>query len=108
MCKTDLCISSLFTLQMAHFYSIHIFEDSDYDNDIGYFKLYTTFEKACDAMDKMILEYIARLDPVVMSDFVFDEPDREPLRKEIETRDWVRYYYLDTAKFTICKATVVE
>lgn len=97
-----------FLNKMATFYSIHIFEDSDYDNDNGYFELYSTFEKACDAMDKLILEYIARMDRVVMSDFVFDEPDRGPLRKEIETRYWVRYYCLDTAKFTICKATVVE
>lgn len=93
---------------MATFYSVHIFEDSDYDNDIGYFKLYTTFEKACDAMDKKILDYIARMDRVVISDLVFDAPDREPLRKEMETRDWVRYYYLNDRKFTICKATVVE
>ena len=84
-----------------------MFEDYELQNDDGYFALYSTFDKACDAMDKMILAYIARMDRVVISDLVFDEPDREPLRKEIETRDWVRYYYLDDKKFTICKSTVV-
>jgi hypothetical protein len=89
---------------MTHFYSIHIFEDYELQNDDGYFELYSTFDKACDAMNKMILEYIARIDRVV----VFDEPDRESLRKEIDTNYWVRYYYLQDKKFTICKSTVVE
>lgn len=103
-------MSCIFTLQMTHFYSIHAFreEDADFEDEDGFFALYSTFDKACDAMDKMILAYIARIDRVVISDLVFDEPDREPLRREIETRDWVRYYYLNDRKFTICKATVVE
>lgn len=94
---------------MAHFYSIHVFpdEDADFEGEYGYFALYSTFDKACDAMNKMILDYIARMDRVVMSVLVFDEPDRERLRKEIETVYWIHYYYLDDKKFTICKATVV-
>jgi hypothetical protein len=95
---------------MTHFYSIHVFrdEDVDFEGEYGYFTLYSTFDKACDAMDKMILDYIARLDKAVISDLVFDKPDREPLRKEMETKDWVRYCYLNDRKFTICKSTVVE
>lgn len=93
---------------MTTFYSIHMFVDYELQNDTGYFELYSTFEKACDAMDKMILEYIKDMDRVVMTDLVFDEPDREPLRKELENCGWVRYYYLGDKKFTICKATVVE
>lgn len=101
-------MSCLFTLpyRMAHFYTIHRFEENsmfEFD-DSGYFTLYSTFDKACDAMNKMILDYIAQMDWIV----VFDEPDREPLRKEIETQEWTRYYYLGDNRFTICKATVVE
>ncbi len=92
---------------MTTFYSIHAYnpesrnpgEDKIHDGI-----LYTTFEKACDAMNKMILDYIAQMDWIV----VFDEPDREPLRKEIEMQEWTRYYYLGDNRFTICKATVVE
>ena len=108
--KTDWYMYCIFTLQMTTFYSIHAFreEDADFEDEDGFFALYSTFEKACDAMDKKILDYIARMDRVVISDLVFDPPDREPLRKEMETKDWVRYSYLNDRKFTICKATVVE
>lgn len=93
---------------MATFYSIHAFDEDDMDNDSGYFDLYSTFDKACDAMDKKILEMLKEYDRVVISDFVFDPPDREELKKEIEKNNWVRYYRILFKKFTICKATVVE
>lgn len=79
-------MSCLFTLQMATFYSIHAFDEDDMDNDSGYFDLYSTFDKACDAMDKKILEMLKEYDKVVISDFVFDPPDREELKRRWKRR----------------------
>ena len=77
---------------MSVFYSIHAYDqESRYraaedriDNGI----LYTTFEQACDAIEKKIQ---AHIDDVKMLE-VYVQPNREEKKKEIDDKSYVHYY----------------
>ena len=72
--------------------------------------LYTTFEKACDAIEKEIHAYIdnyncRRDDPIV-----FEPPKREDMFDHIRNRHYVHYYELHELGylFVIVKMIVQE
>ncbi len=96
---------------MATFYSIHAYDQESTrhrgDDRINDGKLYTTFEKACDAIEKAIEDYIEH-----WNNHESDTPEEfePPNREEMETtRRYVHYYECNSGwLWVIRKWKVVE
>ena len=69
---------------MTYFYSIHAYDqESNYnsgEDKINNGKLYTTFEKACEEIEKRIHRHIDEFHRVFTNKIVFQPPDREKMR----------------------------
>lgn len=80
---------------MATFYSIHAYDqESRYhagEDRINDGKLYTTFEKACEEIEKRIQAHIEYFNSEEENE-VFYPPNREDKEKYISKRPYVHYY----------------
>lgn len=106
---------------MTTFYSIHVYDQNATDevnqDRINNKKLYTTFEKACDDMDKKIkwhIDYWNDHDDdgenfERPTRHVFEQPNREEKKEEISKSTYVHYYQCESGwLWVICKWEVVE
>ena len=103
--------------EMATFYTIHATSQEWEEEMTDTYDLYTTFEKACDAMDKLVQEYVDNYNNEVRraydEEIVFEKPDRAALAEHLKTWRSVRYYRLETPSepdvlFIIRRLTVVS
>ena len=80
---------------MATFYSIHAYDqESKYfsgEDRINDGKLYTTFEKACDMIERKIQSHIEFFNSGEENQ-VFQPPNREEMRKRMGGFKYVHYY----------------
>lgn len=84
---------------MATFYTIHAYDQESGRGDdlIEYQYLYTTFDKACDAIECEI------------HDKNFERPDRTEMSQYLKTRNYVHYYEDEHGVlFVIGKITVKD
>lgn len=99
---------------MATFYAIHAYDqESKYHSDedkIDNQKLYTTFEKACDAIEKKIGDYIEYWNNHESdTPEEFEPPNREDKAKYIAKRPYVHYHECNSGwLWVISKMTVEE
>jgi hypothetical protein len=80
---------------MTTFYSIHAYDqESKYysgEDRVDNGKLYTTFEKACEEIEKRIQSHIEFFNSGEENE-VFQPPNREEMKKVMEKRKFVHYY----------------
>jgi hypothetical protein len=80
---------------MATFYSIHAYDqESKYshgEDRINDGKLYATFEKACDVIDRKIQAHIEHFNSEEEEE-VFRAPNREEMERKISKGKFVHYY----------------
>ena len=96
-------MSSLFnftlTDKMTTFYSIHAYEqESRYnagEDRINDGNLYTTFDKACEEIEKKIQDHIKYFNDSDGEE-VFRAPNREEMERKIGKGKYVHYYETDT------------
>ncbi len=83
------------TDKMATFYSIHAYDrESKYyagEDRINDGKLYTTFEKACDVIERKIQAQIEYFNCEEENE-VFQPPNREEMKKRMGGFKYVNYY----------------
>jgi hypothetical protein len=99
---------------MATFYSIHVYDQESTrhigEDRINDGKLYTTFEKACDAIEKAIGDYIEYWNNHESdTPEEFTPPNREKMEKAFVGFKYVHYYECNSGwLWVIRKMTVVE
>ncbi len=80
---------------MTTFYSIHAYDqESKYyagEDRINDGKLYATFEKACDVIERKIQAHIEHFNSEEEVE-VFRPPNREEMKRKIRTGKFVHYY----------------
>ena len=99
------------TDKMATFYAIHCYDQNtcDGDDQMNNYRLYTTFEKAADALDVEIKEHIEIYNAGDDGPLKFEPQDRKRGEEHLKTRNYYHYYELDFGLlFVISKMTVVE
>lgn len=90
---------------MATFYSIHAY-DQDEEDRIKDGKLYTTFEKACDVIERKIQAHIEYFNGSEQEQ-VFEPPNREEMKRKMGK--YVHYYKTMAGwSWVISKWDVVE
>ena len=81
---------------MTYFYSIHAYDqESNYnsgEDKINNGKLYTTFEKACEEIERKIQDYMDEFHRVFTNKLVFQPPDREKIKTRMRMWKYVHYY----------------
>lgn len=75
-------------LYSLHAYDTETYWGTDGDDHIADGILYTTFEKACSAMEKRIQEYMQERG----RDEVFQPPNREKAKEQMKWERFVKYY----------------
>lgn len=80
---------------MASFYTVHA-TTVEYDEEMNdSYDLYTTFEKACDAMEDIIRDYVDNdMKGEYDEEIVFERPDRASLEEHLKVFRSVRYFRL--------------
>lgn len=96
---------------MATYYTIHCYDQNTGDerDQMDSYNLYTTFEKAADALDDEIKKHIEKYNVGYDDSFRFEPQDRKKGEEHLKTRNYYHYYELDfRLLFVISKMTVVE